>query len=189
MIASGVSLILRLDPLHLCKQLFPDDRRATTLNADVAVLLSVVISFPVCSCRRLIEHKNTGVFLIAEYFVQTVFPEHFASFCLVTMGVQIVDDRCIAITLCKHLKDDFYRLCFRFIDNQMPVFIQIVSQRRTAASVFTLQSSLIHALHNFPCQVLAVVLGHALQNRFHHNALRRVVHAFQHTAKLDMVLL
>ena len=68
-IASGVSLILRLDPLHLCKQLFPDDCRTATLNADVAVLLSVVISFPVCSCRYFIEHKNAGVFLIAEYLI------------------------------------------------------------------------------------------------------------------------
>ena len=54
-IASCVSFILRLDPLHLCKQLFPDDCRAATLNADVAVFLSVVISPAVCSCRCLIE--------------------------------------------------------------------------------------------------------------------------------------
>ena len=63
-IASGIPFILCLDSLYLCKQLFPDDRRTATLNADVAVFLSVVISFPVCSCRRFIEHKNTGVFLI-----------------------------------------------------------------------------------------------------------------------------
>ena len=162
MIASCVSFILRLDPLHLCKQLFPDDCRTATLNADVAVLLSVVIPPAICSCRCLIEHKNAGIFLIAEYFVQTVFPEHFASFCLVTMGVQMVDDRCIAITLCKHLKDDFYRLCFLFIDNQMSIFIQIVSQRWTAAGVFALQSCLIHTLHNFPCQVFTVIFRHAL---------------------------
>ena len=54
-IASCVSLILRLDPLYLYKQLFPDDRRTAAFNADVAVLLSVVISFPVCSCRCFIE--------------------------------------------------------------------------------------------------------------------------------------
>ena len=68
-IASCVSFILRLDPLHLCKQLFPDDRRAAALNADVAVLLSVVIPLAICSCSCLIEHKNTGVFLIAEYLI------------------------------------------------------------------------------------------------------------------------
>ena len=105
------------------------------------------------------------------------------------MGVQMVDDRCIAITLCKHLKDDFYRLCFLFIDNQMSIFIQIVSQWWTAAGVFALQSSFIHPLHNFPCQVFTVVLGHALQDGFHHNALRGIIHAFQHAAKLDVVLL
>ena len=105
------------------------------------------------------------------------------------MGIQPVDDLTVTVAVCKHLKDDFYRLCFLFIDDQMPVFIQIVSQWGTAAGVFALQGSLIHALHNFPCQVLAVVLGHALQDGFHHNALRRIVHAFQHTAKLDMVLL
>ena len=71
----------------------------------------------------------------------------------------------------------------------MPVFIQIVSQRGTAACMFALQSSFIHALHDFPCQVFAVVFRHALQDGFHHNALRRIVHAFQHTAKLDMVFL
>ena len=54
-IASCVSLVLCLDPLYLCKQLFPDDCRATAFNADIAVLLSVVISFPVCSCRCFIE--------------------------------------------------------------------------------------------------------------------------------------
>ena len=105
------------------------------------------------------------------------------------MGVQMVDDRCIAITLCKHLKDDFYRLCFRFIDNQMSVFVQIVSQRGTAAGVFALQSGFIHSFHDFSSQIFAVVLGHALQDGFHHNALWGIVHAFQHTAKLDVVLL
>ena len=105
------------------------------------------------------------------------------------MGIEPVDDLTVTIAICKHLKDDFYRLCFLFIDNQMSIFIQIVSQRWTAAGVFALQSGFIHPFHDFPCQVFAVVFRHALQNRFHHNAFRRIVHAFQHAAKLDVVLL
>ena len=105
------------------------------------------------------------------------------------MGIQVINDSCVSVTVCKHLKDDFYCLCFLFIDNQMPVFVQIVSQRGTTAGVFALQGCLIHTLHNFPCQVFTVVLGHALQDGFHHNALRGIVHAFQHAAKLDVVLL
>ena len=81
-IASCVSFVLCLDPLHLCKQLFPDDRRTTAFNADVAVLLSVVISFPVCSCSCLIEHKNAGVFLIAEYLIKLFFPNILPRFVL-----------------------------------------------------------------------------------------------------------
>ena len=78
------------------------------------------------------------------------------------MGIEPVDDLTVTVAVCKHLKDDSYCLCFLFIDNQMPVFVQIVSQRGTAAGVFALQSSLVHAFHDFPCQILAVVLRHAL---------------------------
>ena len=68
-IASGIPFILCLDPLHLCKQLFPDDCRTTALNADVAVLLGMIIPPAVCSCSCFIEHKNAGVLLIAEYLI------------------------------------------------------------------------------------------------------------------------
>ena len=68
-IASCVSPVLRLNSLHLCKQLFPDDCRTTALNADVAVLLGMIIPPAVCSCSCFIEHKNAGVLLIAEYLI------------------------------------------------------------------------------------------------------------------------
>ena len=54
-IASCVSLVLCLDPLYLCKQLFPDDRRATAFNADIAIFLGMIIPPAICSCSCLIE--------------------------------------------------------------------------------------------------------------------------------------
>ena len=109
-IASCVSLVLRFDPLYLRKQLLSDDRRTAAFNADIAVFLGVVISFPVCSCRCFIEHKNTSVLLIAEYLIKTVLSEHFASFCLVSMSIEPVDDLTVTIAIRKHLKDDSFFL-------------------------------------------------------------------------------
>ena len=187
-IASGIPLILRLDLLHLCKQLFPDDCRTTTIDADVVVLLSVVISLAICSCSCLIEHKNTSIFLIRKNLIKAILPEHLASFCLVAMSIESLDNFTVTIAIRKHLKNDFYRLSFPFIDDQLSVFIQIISQWWTASCVFALQSGFIHAFHDFSSQIFAVVLGHTLQNRFHHNAFWGIVHTLQYTAKLDVVL-
>ena len=188
MIASGISFVLRLDLLHLCKQLFPHNCRTTTIDADVVVLLSVVISFSVCSCSCLIEHKNAGVFLVRKNLIKAILPEHLSSFCLVSMSIEPLDNFTVAITIRKHLKDNFYRLSFPFIDDQLSVFIQIIAQRWTASCVFALQSGFIHAFHDFSSQIFAVIFRHAFQDGFHHNALRGIVHTFQYTAKLDMVL-
>ena len=187
-IASGIPLILRLDLLHLCKQLFPDDCRTTTIDANIVVLLSVVISLAICSCSCLIEHKNTSIFLIRKNLIEAILPKHLPTFCLVAMSIESLDNFTVTIAIRKHLKDNFYRLSFPFIDDQLSVFIQIIAQWWTTASVFALQSGFIHAFHDFSSQIFAVVFRHTLQNRFHHNAFRGIVHTLQYTAKLDMVL-
>ena len=74
-IASCVSFILRLDPLHLCKQLFPDDRRAATLNADVAVLLGVFAA-------ALLNTKTPVYFSLLSISYKLFFPNILPRFVL-----------------------------------------------------------------------------------------------------------
>lgn len=61
-IASCISLVFRLDLLHLCKQLFPNDCRTTVLDADVAFLFGMIIPLAVYSRSCLVEYKTPVYF-------------------------------------------------------------------------------------------------------------------------------
>ena len=86
--------------------------------------------------------------------------------------------------------DQPHRLRFRFIDNQlMTGRVHIIPQGRFAPGVLTLQGGFPHSLHHFSGQVLAVILAHALQHRFHDDALRAVIQVFQDTVNGYAILL